>query len=110
MSMLSKNQIKLIFILSLILCCKLGFAQKKVYAFSEFDMFNKNKNMNAHNLSMGKTSFSIPSHFYVSQLGVMCKKEWMLEKKTGVPFRFRLGSTNYCDWMEGKPNAIKPNY
>lgn len=108
--MLSKNQIRLIFILGLILCCKLGFAQKKVYAFSGYDLFNKNKNTIANNLSMAKTSFSIPSHFYVSQLGVMCKKEWKLEKKTGVPFRFRLGSVSYCDWMEGKPNAVKSNY
>jgi hypothetical protein len=108
MSMLSKNQIKLIFILGLILCCKLGFAQKKVYAFSGYDMFNKNTS--APNLPMEKKSFSIPSHFYASQLGVVCKKEWMLEKKTGVPFRFRLGSVSYCDWMEGKPNAVKSNY
>ncbi|HNP52977.1 MAG TPA: hypothetical protein PKK69_00100 [Ferruginibacter sp.] len=37
--------------------------------------------------------------------GTVCKKEWKLEQKTGLPFRFRLGSVAYCDWLEGKPNA-----
>jgi hypothetical protein len=37
--------------------------------------------------------------------GTVCKKEWRLEQKTGLPFRFRLGSVAYCDWLEAKPNA-----
>lgn len=37
--------------------------------------------------------------------GTVCKKEWRLEQKTGLPFRFRLGSVAYCDWLESKPNA-----
>lgn len=37
--------------------------------------------------------------------GTVCKKEWKLEQKTGLPFRFRLGSVADCDWLEGKPNA-----
>jgi len=39
---------------------------------------------------------------YVQGLGFVCKKEWAVEKSTGLPFRFRLGSLEYTDRMEGK--------
>jgi hypothetical protein len=47
----------------------------------------------------------LPANFYSSQLGFFCKKEWKLESATKVPFRFRLGSVQYCDWLEGKKGA-----
>ncbi len=34
--------------------------------------------------------------------GIICQKEWKLEKTTGVPFRFRLGSLEYVDRLEAK--------
>ena len=34
--------------------------------------------------------------------GIICQKEWQLEKTTGIPFRFRVGSLEYVDKLEAK--------
>jgi len=53
-------------------------------------------------------SYSLISPAYYTQnFGFFCKKELQVEKLTKIPFRFRLGSVQQCDWLEGKPNAVK---
>jgi hypothetical protein len=47
----------------------------------------------------------ISNNFYTQNFGFFCKKELQLEKLTKIPFKFRLGSVQQCDWMEGKPNT-----
>jgi hypothetical protein len=43
--------------------------------------------------------------FYVKNLGFFCKQELKVQSVTRVPLKLRLGSVQYCDWMEGKRNA-----
>ncbi len=47
----------------------------------------------------------IPANYYTKSMGVICKQELQLQKKTGLNIYFRLGSKTYVDYLEKKPNA-----
>ena len=55
---------------------------------------------------LNPVSYSLISpDYYTQNFGFFCKKELQVEKLTKIPFKFRLGSVQQCDWMEGKMNA-----
>jgi len=59
--------------------------------------------------SMGfsKSLMVVPKDFYTQHTGFFCKKELQLQKASNVNVFFRLGSKEYVDYLEQKPNAKK---
>jgi hypothetical protein len=47
----------------------------------------------------------LPQNFYTRHLSFFCKGERQVEKLTNVPIFFRLGTKEYVDYLEKKPNA-----
>ena len=49
----------------------------------------------------------LPQNFYTNCLGYFCKKEIQVQKLTSLSLFIRLGSKEYVDYLERKPNALK---
>jgi len=61
-----------------------------------------NVSLNKELLNFSRPLAVIPQNYYTQHFGIMCKKELALEKATKIPFRFRLGSLQQCNYLEGK--------
>jgi hypothetical protein len=48
----------------------------------------------------------LPQNFYNKRLPFFCKKEVQLQKLTSLPLFIRLGSKEYVDYLERKPNRF----
>jgi hypothetical protein len=47
----------------------------------------------------------LPQNFYIRTLGLSCRTELQVQKALKMPVFFRLGSKEYVDRLERKPNA-----
>ena len=48
---------------------------------------------------------SVPPAFYACNLAFFCRQEIKFEKATKIPLKFRLGSVQQVDFLEGKPGS-----
>ena len=46
--------------------------------------------------------FLISENHFILNFGFFCRKELQFEKQTKLPLRFRLGSLEYCNYLEAK--------
>ncbi len=53
----------------------------------------------------GERFYMLGKNLYSQQLSFFCRKELQFEKKTSIPLRFRIGSLDYTNYLEQKPNA-----
>lgn len=72
-------------------------AQKKVPQPQKFTFITKE-----YDLGKIKKPKTVAPDFISKNQGFICRKEWLLEKKTGLPLRVRLGSLDYVNKLEGK--------
>lgn len=62
-----------------------------------------------HSFAQVYPHYVVPGNFSLQKMSFFCRQEKRWENLTGVPFKFRLGSVQYVDWLEQKPNSwLKP--
>jgi hypothetical protein len=58
--------------------------------------------LNSSVIKQSILSNQLPKDFYAKQLPFFCRKELQVQKAVGIPIKFRVGSVEDCDKLEGK--------
>ena len=64
--------------------------------------------LSSFDLVKGKTLKPVGENLYTQHLGFFCRQEIKMEQQIKVPLKIRLGSTDYCNWLEGKAGCGMP--
>jgi len=121
-----KQTIKIISVVSLLFCSlAVSGQQQRLYDFKSISSprihitksFEKNFVMvSAAPNPVTKTNWNgrftapvSPDH-YTRNFGFFCKEELQLQKRTGVNFSLRLGTLDYCNFLEGKSKAVNTSF
>jgi len=75
-----------------------GYLLLQQYKTTVWQTFLSNQKL----LPSNKVAQALPPDFYAKRLGFFCRQEIKLEKAIKIPFRFRLGSVEQCNWLERK--------
>ncbi len=93
----------------MIVVARAGFAQIQPSSSSNSLLSIQPKTNNWQSFIVQNTNYKprgieaiIPADFYSKQLGFFCKQEIKIDRVTKIPFRFRLGSVEQCNKLEGK--------
>jgi hypothetical protein len=113
-SLNSKMYYKLLFLFCM--CCFGSInanCQNKLVLPNTILIFKPVQILNCKDTLVKKTisaSMLITPTFYCDNLGFFCKQEIKIQKLIKFPFKFRLGSVQYVDYLEGKTGtSLLPN-
>ena len=87
---------KICFFLNLLLLSCLGLAAQKQTDSSKVILRQIPDSLKFFSLRM------LPANYYAANLGFFCKKEIQIQKAIKLPVKFRLGTVEYTDKLEGK--------
>lgn len=79
--------------------------------FEKKFVIQRPNNLGFTGLTISPSSTAIPAaDHYTRNFGFFCKEELAIQKRTGVNFSLRLGTLDYCNFLEGKKNALNTSY
>lgn len=84
---------------------QIGFGQNLLGITSKNPIFFNQKIEKTsvfHRQRFSKEIKKIPQAYCYNELAFFCKLEVKIEKKINFPFKFRLGTVDHTDYLEGK--------
>ena len=81
-----------------------ALSQSLLTQFKGITTVKKNTDSIGNSSNYVSPSMLISPTFYLSNLAFFCRQEIKFEKATKIPLKFRLGSVQQVDYLEGKNN------